>query len=143
MTILDEGRRSRRAVRPGIMAAMPNDAPRPFRLEIAPGAIADLHARLDRARWPDEAPPSQGAPWAFGTSLAFMRELVHEWRHRYDWRATEAALNAWPQFKTRIGDIDIHYLHVPGKGQGAQPAPRRGRCCCRTAGRARCSSSWS
>ncbi len=95
----------------------------PFRLQVPEAAITDLHARLDRVRWPDEAPPGQGAPWAYGTSLAFMRELVHEWRHRFDWRATEATLNAWPQFKTRIEGIDVHYLHVPGRGPNAAARP--------------------
>ncbi len=93
------------------------DAIQPFRLNIAQSAIDDLHARLDRVRWPDEAPD---APWLYGTSLAFMRELVDHWRHRFDWRAsTEAQLNAWPQYKTRIDDIDVHFLHVPGKGAAA------------------------
>ena len=50
---------------------------RPFRLEVPQAAIDELHARLDRIRWPDEAPD---APWAYGTSLAFMREFVHDWR---------------------------------------------------------------
>jgi microsomal epoxide hydrolase len=91
---------------------------RPFRLEVPQAAIDDLRARLDRTRWPDEAPE---APWAYGTSLGFMRELVHDWRTRFDWRATEAALNAWPQFKTRIDGIDVHFLHVIGRG--AHPRP--------------------
>jgi len=96
---------------------------RPFQLAVSQTAIDDLHARLDRVRWPDEAPPAQGEPWAYGTSLALMRELVHAWRHHYDWRRTEADLNAWPQFQTRIDGIDIHFLHVPGKGPGAAQRP--------------------
>jgi len=91
---------------------------RPFRLELAQTAIDDLHARLDRARWPDEAPD---APWAYGTSLGFMRELAGHWRHRFDWRATEAQLNAWPQFRTVIDGIDVHFLHVPGRRADAKP----------------------
>lgn len=95
---------------------------RPFSLHVPDAAVADLHARLDRVRWPDEAPPEQGAPWAYGTSLAFMRELVQHWRHRFDWRTTEATLNAWPQFKTTIEGIDVHYLHAPGRGPAGVPA---------------------
>ena len=91
---------------------------RPFTLRVPETAIADLHARLDRVRWPDEAP---GAPWAYGTSLDFMRELVAHWRTRFDWRATEALLNGWPQFRTRIGDVDLHVLHVPGCGPRPMP----------------------
>jgi len=89
----------------------------PFRLAIEDGAIADLQARLARVRWPDEAPD---APWAYGTSLDFMRALLNDWRTRYDWRRTESELNGWPQFRTAIDDIDVHFLHVPGRG----PAPR-------------------
>jgi microsomal epoxide hydrolase len=90
----------------------------PFTLAIPQTAIDDLHARLARVRWADEAPD---APWAYGASLGFMREMVEYWRHRYDWRSTEAALNAWPQFRTRIDGIDLHFLHVPGKGPDPKP----------------------
>ena len=93
---------------------------RAFQLAVPQAAIDDLHARLDRTLWPDEA-PAPAAPWAYGTSLAFMRELVHDWRNRFDWRASEAALNAWPQFKTRIDGIDIHFLHVIGHGPNPKP----------------------
>jgi pimeloyl-ACP methyl ester carboxylesterase len=93
---------------------------RPFRLHVPQAEINELQARLDRVRWPDEAPES---PWAYGTSLAFMRELVQDWRARFDWRATEAQLNAWPQFKTRIDGVDIHFLHVRGSGANPKPKP--------------------
>jgi microsomal epoxide hydrolase len=102
---------------------MPNDAIRPFRLEVPQAALDDLQTRLALVRWPDEAPAEQGAPWRYGTSLAFMREFIHEWQHRYAWRATEAALNAWPQFKTSIDGIDIHFLHVAGQGPKAAARP--------------------
>ena len=94
---------------------------RTFQLAVPQAAIDELHARLDRTLWPDEAPASSATPWVHGTSLAFMRELVHDWRTRFDWRATEAALNAWPQFKTRIDGIDIHFLHVIGRGANPKP----------------------
>jgi microsomal epoxide hydrolase len=91
---------------------------RSFRLDVSTAAIADLEARLSLARWPDEAPET---PWRYGTSVGFMRELVEYWTGAYDWRATEAALNAWPQFVTRIEGIDVHFLHV--KGRGPKPKP--------------------
>jgi microsomal epoxide hydrolase len=50
-----------------------------------------------------------------------MRELTDHWRTRFDWRAQEAALNAFPQFTTELHDIPLHFLHVPGKGP--DPAP--------------------
>jgi pimeloyl-ACP methyl ester carboxylesterase len=90
--------------------------PRPFTLHVPDETLADLRARLDRVRWPDEAP---GAGWAHGTSLAYLKELVAYWRERYDWRAHETRLNGWRQFTAPVGGIDIHFVHEPGVG----PAP--------------------
>jgi microsomal epoxide hydrolase len=89
---------------------------RPFTLRVPDEILADLRARLDRVRWPDEAP---GAGWTHGTSLAYLKELVAYWRERYDWRAHEARLNGWRQFTAPVGGIDIHVVHEPGVG----PAP--------------------
>lgn len=93
-------------------------APTPFSLHVAESDITDLKARLARTRFPDEPP---GAPWSFGTSLPYMRELVGYWGTRFDWRAQEARLNAFPQFKVPLAGIDLHYLHVPGKGPKPMP----------------------
>jgi pimeloyl-ACP methyl ester carboxylesterase len=92
--------------------------PTPFTLAIPDQDIADLRARLALTRFPDQAPD---APWAFGTDLGYMKSLVPYWRDRFDWRAQEAALNAFPQFKVRMPDVDLHYLHV--LGQGPSPTP--------------------
>ncbi|MGE5814084.1 MAG: epoxide hydrolase family protein [Acidobacteriota bacterium] len=100
------------------MTLSADTAIRPFRLGVDATTIDDLKSRLARVRWPDEAPES---PWAYGTSVGFMRELVEYWAHSYDWRATEAALNAWPQFVTRIDGIDVHFLRVEGRGPNPKP----------------------
>ena len=92
--------------------------PNPFQLHVPDAAIADLRERLARTRFPDEAP---GAGWSHGTDLAWMRELVAHWRDRFDWRAQEARLNAFPQFKVALGGIDLHYLHIEGRGPRPMP----------------------
>ena len=91
---------------------------RPFELKIPDSAIQDLRERLARTRFPDQAP---GDPWAYGTDLAWMRELVEYWQTKFNWRAQEARLNAFPQFKVELGGVDIHYLHVQGNGPNPMP----------------------
>ena len=39
----------------------------------------------------------------------------------YDWRATEARLNALPQFRTEIDGLGIHFLHVRSPHPDALP----------------------
>src|SRR3979490_922621 len=87
--------------------------PTPFTLRVPDADIADLRDRLARARFPDQAP---GEAWAYGTDVAYLRELAEYWRRDFDWRAEEAALNAFPQFRVPLDGIDLHYLHVPGVG---------------------------
>ena len=92
--------------------------PKPFTLNIPEAEIADLDERLARTRLPDQAP---GEPWAYGTDVDYLRELVEYWRSGFDWRAQEARLNAFPQYSVPLHGIDVHFLHVPG--QGPDPAP--------------------
>jgi pimeloyl-ACP methyl ester carboxylesterase len=89
-----------------------------FTLSIPDKAIADLRARLALTRFPDQAPE---APWAYGTDLGYMKTLVPYWEQQFDWRAQEAALNAFPQFKVQMPDVELHFLHVPGKGPSPTP----------------------
>src|ERR1700744_4510770 len=93
-------------------------APTQFSLRIPDADIADLRDRLARTRFPDQAP---GEAWAYGTDLGYLRELTEYWRNDFDWRAEEAALNAFPQFRVALDDIDLHYLHVPGVGPDPMP----------------------
>ena len=92
--------------------------PQRFSLHVPDTEIADLNSRLALTRLPDEVPMSG---WAYGTSLQYMRALVDYWRTRFDWRAEETRLNAFPQFKVPIAGIDVHYLHVKGKGPSPKP----------------------
>jgi microsomal epoxide hydrolase len=94
--------------------------PLPFHLAVPDADLSDLRERLARTRLP-ETPPL--APWLTGTDPAFMREVIAHWRERFDWRAHEARLNAFPQFKVRLSGIDLHYLHVPGVRASGAPEP--------------------
>jgi Epoxide hydrolase N terminus len=99
-----------------------------FKLTVSVADISDLRDRLERTRFPDQAP---GLAWAYGTEVAWMRGLIDYWREKFDWAAQEARLNAFPQYKVRLHDIDLHFLHV--EGQGSDPY----RYCYRTVGLAR------
>src|SRR5215475_1432984 len=58
-------------------------APEAFVLRIPDTAIADLKTRLGLTRFPDAAP---GEPWAYGTSVDYIRDLVSYWKDSFDWR---------------------------------------------------------
>ncbi len=88
----------------------------PFTIHVDDDVLADLRRRLERTRWPDQIP---GTGWDYGTDRAYLEELVRYWLESFDWRRQEALLNTWPQFKTAVEGIDLHFAQVKGKG----PAP--------------------
>jgi pimeloyl-ACP methyl ester carboxylesterase len=89
-----------------------------FRVEIPEGALRDLRERLERTRWPDVETVSD---WSQGVPLDYIRELCAYWAAGYDWRATEARLNALPQFRTTIDGLGIHFIHVRSRHPDALP----------------------
>ncbi len=90
----------------------------PFLVEVAQQHLDDVSDRIRRTRWPE---PETVDDWSQGVPLAYLRELCDYWLERYDWRACERSLNAFPQFTTEIDGLDVHFLHVPSPHQGALP----------------------
>jgi pimeloyl-ACP methyl ester carboxylesterase len=93
-------------------------APQPFTISVPEEVLRDLQERLGRTRLPDEI---GGSAWQYGSSRAYVSELVAYWRSAYDWRAQERFLNGFPQYLVQLGDIRLHYLHVPGVGPKPLP----------------------
>ncbi|HLS86655.1 MAG TPA: epoxide hydrolase, partial [Burkholderiales bacterium] len=92
--------------------------PVPFKLQVPDTALADLRERLARTRWPDE-PPLE--PWSTGTSLSYLKDVVSYWKTGFNWRYWEEKLNSFPQYKVRLGGIDLHFIHAPSKKPDAMP----------------------
>src|SRR3954451_1061562 len=84
------------------VAAADDPTIRPFKINIPDEQLADLHRRIDATRWPDKETANDGAQ---GVQLAKLKELVRYWGAEYDWRKTEAKLNALPQFTTPIDGV--------------------------------------
>jgi pimeloyl-ACP methyl ester carboxylesterase len=91
---------------------------RPFTYRATDAELDDLRRRIEATRWPEKetvADTSQGVP------LTQLQDLARYWATDYDWRRCEAKLNALPQFITEIDGLDIHFIHVRSKHQGALP----------------------
>jgi microsomal epoxide hydrolase len=92
-------------------------SPKPFSIAVPDATLVDLKKRLQQVRWPDEVAPG----WDYGVDLQYLRSFVDYWRDEYDWRRHEAALNELTQYTVEIDSIDLHYIHVEGKGPDPMP----------------------
>ena len=92
---------------------------RPFTVNISDDVLARIMSRVEAFRW--FPAPEAGDEWAVGMSTPFLKDIQAYWLKTYDWRAAEKTLNAWPQYKTQIDGLDIHFLHVVGEAGGKRP----------------------
>lgn len=91
---------------------------RPYTINASTEALADLRNRVNATRWPDK---ETVADQSQGVKLQQIQKLVHYWGTNYDWRKTEAKLNALPQFVTNIDGLDIQFIHIKSKHKNALP----------------------
>jgi pimeloyl-ACP methyl ester carboxylesterase len=90
----------------------------PFTVEIPSAALDDLKQRLGATRWPAR---ETVADWSQGVPQARMQNLVSYWQADYDMSRLEQRLNAFPQYRTEIDGVGIHFLHVRSKHENALP----------------------
>jgi pimeloyl-ACP methyl ester carboxylesterase len=90
----------------------------PFEIQISDAEIADLKQRLANTRWANKETVDD---WSQGIPLAYLQEVCAYWEKEYDWRAREKRLNQFPQFKTKIDGLGIHFIHVKSPVEDATP----------------------
>ncbi|ONI74048.1 epoxide hydrolase [Kribbella sp. ALI-6-A] len=87
-----------------------------FHVSIPQETIDDLRTRLLATRWPTDIDDTDEY---YGTSTAYMKELVDYWANEFDWRAAEQKLNEWNQYRVTVDGTPIHFVKEAGEG----PAP--------------------
>jgi len=91
---------------------------KPFKVDIADQIIKDIYNKVKKYPWHEM--PNDGG-WEYGTNLDYMKEISKYWVSEFDWRKHEREINKFPNFITKVDDIDIHFIHE--KGSGSKPMP--------------------
>ena len=97
---------------------MPFDTVQPFSIHVPDEVLVDLRERIASTRWTDD---TDAEPWRYGPPVSYMQEFADHWLHRYDWRSTEAALNALGHYTADIDGLPIHFIHQQGCGPNPIP----------------------
>ncbi len=90
----------------------------PFKIEVPASVLDDLKTRLKRELDSNRlVPPLEGVGFEYGFNSNYLKKVGQYWLDKYDWRAREKLLNKYPQFKTKIGGLDVHFYHVKPKAK--------------------------
>ena len=91
---------------------------RPFSYHATDEELADLKRRIAATRWPERETVNDDTQ---GVRLATIQKLADHWLNHHDWRAVEARINSFPNFVTEVDGLDMHFIHVKSKHEGALP----------------------
>lgn len=111
----------------GVLSVLPNTPAhakasgseiRPFKFKATNAQLTDLRQRVRSTRFPEREIVNDNSQ---GVQSATIEKLAKCWGKEYDWRKVEAKLAAIPQFTTAIDGVDVHFIHVKSKHEGALP----------------------
>ncbi|MFF4410185.1 epoxide hydrolase family protein [Streptomyces sp. NPDC001404] len=90
----------------------------PIKISVPGEQLDDLRARLKATRFPLDAGNDDGY---YGVRRQYLAELVDYWATTYDWRAAEAAINAYEHYRVEIDGVPVHFMRRPGNGPDPVP----------------------
>jgi pimeloyl-ACP methyl ester carboxylesterase len=92
--------------------------PKPFTVSIPQQDVDDLRRRLANTRWADDY---ANEDWRYGVERGWLERMVDYWAKDFDWRAQEARMNSFPQYRVEIDGLLVHYVHVRSLRDSAIP----------------------
>lgn len=99
------------------LGASPAPAPgKPLRdYEVAWSAdrLDALREKIKSFRLPQLIP---GSGWKYGMNPDYLRTLIDYWADGFDMESAALNLNRYPQYMTRVEDLDVHFIRVIGEG---------------------------
>ncbi|XP_035454913.2 juvenile hormone epoxide hydrolase-like [Spodoptera frugiperda] len=91
----------------------PDTSIKPFKIAFGDTIVKDLKDRLKRSR--SFTAPLEGVAFQYGFNTAQLDGWLKYWANDYKFKERETFLNQYPQFKTNIQGLDIHFIRVTPK----------------------------
>ena len=89
-----------------------------FKINFSNKALKDI--KHDVKKYPWHEMPTKGG-WVYGTNLPYMKNLCKYWVNKFDWKTHEKKINSFSNFKTKIENVDIHFIKEEGSGLSPKP----------------------
>ncbi len=90
----------------------------PFTFHVPDKMLAHIRDRV--AAYPWHEMPDDGG-WMYGTNMEVLKPFCTYWVDGFDWRAQEARINSFANYRTHVDGIDMHFIHEQGSGPNPMP----------------------
>ncbi|KAF2707262.1 epoxide hydrolase-like protein [Pleomassaria siparia CBS 279.74] len=94
---------------------------KPYTLDIPDKDMSEWKQLLELAKIGPDTWEGRQDDGRFGVSRQWLIDTKDYWLNKYDWRAQEKDINSFPNYKTNIEDIDVHYIALFSDKEDAIP----------------------
>ncbi|CBX97648.1 similar to epoxide hydrolase [Plenodomus lingam JN3] len=103
------------------MSYSPPTTAKPFTLHISDQEYSEWHQLLQLSPLPPDTWAGRQEDRRFGPSRKWLSETKEYWLNQYDWRAQEAHINSFPNYKMQIENVDVHFVALFSQNKNAIP----------------------
>jgi|TARA_B100000401_G_C52800496_1_gene718297 pimeloyl-ACP methyl ester carboxylesterase len=91
---------------------------RVFKSKIKKKYIDDLKNQISNGRIINWSPEKNKNA---GLKFNDLKYILNYWKTKFDWEKQEEVLNKFNQYKLKINDVDLHFLHIKSSFKNAKP----------------------
>ena len=91
---------------------------RVFKSKIKKKYIDDLKNQISNGRIINWSPEKNKNA---GLKFKDLKYILNYWKTKFDWKKQEEILNKFNQYKLKINDVDLHFLHIKSSFKNAKP----------------------
>ncbi len=89
-----------------------------YKISVPKSTLNDIYKKVREFPWNDAQNMSG---WEYGTNLNYLKNISKYWISKYNWKKFENKINSFKNYKTKVEDINLHFIFEKSKNPNSKP----------------------
>ena len=89
-----------------------------YKISVPKSTLNEIYKKVRNFPW-SAAQNMNG--WEYGTNLNYLRNISKYWITKYDWKKFENKINSLKNYRTKVEDINLHFIFEKSKNPNSRP----------------------
>ena len=89
-----------------------------YKISVPKSTLNEIYKKVRNFPW-TAAQNMNG--WEYGTNLNYLKSISNYWITKYDWKKFENKINSLKNYRTKVEDINLHFIFEKSKNPNSRP----------------------
>ena len=89
-----------------------------YKISVPKSTLNEIYKKVRNFPW-SAAQNMNG--WEYGTNLKYLKNISKYWIKKYNWKKFENKINSFKNYKTKVEDINLHFIFEKSKNPNSKP----------------------